>query len=75
LRVRVDEPDSAGPAALIKARLIMAVLLSVAGSLRTMLVKAGQITTRPMDLGRWYWGEFAGRRTETGASPFPASGT
>ena len=47
----------------------------MAVSLRTMPVRAGQITTGLMDLGRRYWGEFAGRRTETGASPFPASGT
>jgi hypothetical protein len=52
-------------AVLIRASLLMAVSIS-----------AGQIGAAAlMDLGRWYLGEFAGRRTETGAAPFPAAGT
>ena len=35
---------------------------------------AGHIATAPMNLDTWYWGEFAGRRTETGSAPFPAAG-
>jgi hypothetical protein len=44
-------------------------------SIRPVLLGAGQIAVTLMDAGRWHWGEFAGRRTETGAAPFPAAGT
>ena len=43
--------------------------------IRAVSISAGQVAAALMDLGRWYLGEFAGRRTETGAAPFPAAGT
>ena len=53
--------------------LIEAVSVS-AVSVGAVSIGAGQIAMAPVHLGRWYWGEFAGRRTETGAAPFPAAG-
>jgi hypothetical protein len=38
-------------------------------------ISAEHLATAPMNLSRCYSGEFAGRRTETGAAPFPAAGT
>jgi hypothetical protein len=43
--------------------------------LTSQKICARQRGTAPVNLGRWYSGEFAGRRTETGAAPFPAAGT
>jgi hypothetical protein len=64
LRVRVDELGSAGSAMLIGP---------VSGTAASS--SAEQVASALMSLGRRYSGEFAGRRTETGAAPFPAAGT
>ena len=37
-------------------------------------LSARQVATALVGPGRWYSGEFAGRRTETGAASFPAAG-
>jgi hypothetical protein len=52
-----------------------AVSVGAVSSVRRVATSVGQIATVPVNPGRWYSGEFAGRRIETGAAKFPAVGT